>query len=64
MIQTVNHFLSFSPRQAVMLSCINCMIVTESMYFASSRSLMFYRAELKPYSQVSIAFGSCDIISK
>ena len=39
------------------------MIVTESMYFAYSKSLMFYSAELNPYSHVSIALGSISIIS-
>jgi hypothetical protein len=38
-------------------------MVTESMYFASYKSLMFYRAELKPYSQVSIAFDRDSMIS-
>ena len=54
----ITHFLlPFYVRQAVMLSCINCIIVTESMYFAYYKSLILSKAKLKPYSHISMALS-------
>ena len=60
----ITHFLvPFSVRQAVMLSCINCIIVTESMYFAYYKSLILSKAKLNPYSHISMALSIAPPIS-
>ena len=42
---------------AVILSCINCMMVTISVNLLSSKSLTASSASLNPFSQISIAYG-------